>query len=206
MLGRNSLAAAVRRVSVLSEERTKPTKFIVAPGALKLTAYSPDFGEAEELVDVDYTGPEMTIGFNSRYVLDALGAQNSGPNRARIEGRFESWSGQKLRGRWFALCYHAHEDLTFMGAGHRVHIEAIEFTDFRNLQTLYFPPTPSLNIVAGPNAQGKSNLLEGLGVMLVGRSFRGAKAAELPRWGADRAAAVSGSHCDGATAVSMFGA
>ncbi len=76
VLARNGLAAAVRRVSVLSEERTKPTKFIVAPGVLKLTAYSPDFGEAEELVDVDYTGPEMTIGFNSRYVLDALGAQN----------------------------------------------------------------------------------------------------------------------------------
>ncbi len=42
---------------------------------LRLSAYSPDFGEAEEQVDVEYTGEEMTIGFNSRYVLDALGAQ-----------------------------------------------------------------------------------------------------------------------------------
>ncbi len=73
-----------------------------------------------------------------------------------------------------------------------MHIEVVEFTDFRNLHTLYFPPTPSLNIVAGPNAQGKSNLLEGLGVMLVGRSFRGAKAAELPRWDTDRAAVLAG--------------
>ena len=67
----------MRRVSVLSEERTKPAKFFLAPGVLKLSAYSPDFGEAEEQVDVEYAGEEMTIGFNSRYVLDALGAQAS---------------------------------------------------------------------------------------------------------------------------------
>jgi DNA polymerase-3 subunit beta len=62
-------------VSVLSEERTKPTKFLLAPGVLKLSAYSPDFGEAEEQIEIEYAGEEMTIGFNSRYVLDALGAQ-----------------------------------------------------------------------------------------------------------------------------------
>jgi len=48
---------------------------LLTPGLLKLSAYSPDFGEAEEQVELEYTGEEMTIGFNSRYVLDALGAQ-----------------------------------------------------------------------------------------------------------------------------------
>jgi DNA replication and repair protein RecF len=65
-----------------------------------------------------------------------------------------------------------------------VYIEALEFADFRNYQSLSFTPAPSLNLLTGPNAQGKSNLLEGLGVLLVGRSFRGAKAVDLPRWGA----------------------
>jgi DNA replication and repair protein RecF len=73
-----------------------------------------------------------------------------------------------------------------------VHIGAIEFTDFRNFQTLSFTPTPSLNILAGPNAQGKSNLLEGLGVLLIGRSFRGAKAAEMARWGSPHATVLEG--------------
>jgi DNA polymerase-3 subunit beta len=71
------LTAALRRVSVLSEERTKPVKFTLSPGLLKLTAYSPDFGEAEEQIEVPYAGEEMTIGFNSRYVLDALGVQGA---------------------------------------------------------------------------------------------------------------------------------
>jgi len=74
-VSRGALTAALRRVSVLSEERTKPVKFTLSPGLLKLTAYSPDFGEAEEQIEVPYAGEEMTIGFNSRYVLDALGAQ-----------------------------------------------------------------------------------------------------------------------------------
>jgi len=75
LLSRPALVAALRRVSVLSEERTRPVKFVFAPGLLKLTAYSPDFGEAEEQVEAQYAGDEMVIGFNSRYVLDALGAQ-----------------------------------------------------------------------------------------------------------------------------------
>jgi DNA polymerase-3 subunit beta len=75
VMSRSELAAALRRVSVLSEERTKPMKFTLSPGALKLSAYSPDFGEAEEQLEVEYAGEDMTIGFNSRYVLDALGAQ-----------------------------------------------------------------------------------------------------------------------------------
>lgn len=70
-----ALSAALRRVSVLSEERTKPVKLMLSPGTLKLAAYHPDFGEAEESLEVEYTGEDITIGFNSRYLLDALTAQ-----------------------------------------------------------------------------------------------------------------------------------
>jgi DNA replication and repair protein RecF len=73
-----------------------------------------------------------------------------------------------------------------------VQIEAIEFSDFRNFHALSFAAAPSLNILTGPNAQGKTNLLEGLAVLLVGRSFRGAKAAEFPRWSSIQPAMMSG--------------
>lgn len=66
-------------------------------------------------------------------------------------------------------------------------IDRVELSDFRNYRTLSFTPSPHLNILAGPNAQGKTNLLEGLGVLLVGRSFRGAKAADMLGWGASGA-------------------
>jgi len=47
-------------------------KLVLGDGALRLAASSSDLGEAEETLDVDYKGEEMTIGFNSRYILDAL--------------------------------------------------------------------------------------------------------------------------------------
>jgi DNA polymerase-3 subunit beta len=72
-LSRSGLASALRRVAVMAEERNKPVKFALAPATLRLAASSADLGEAEETLDVDYAGAEVTIGFNSRYVLDAIG-------------------------------------------------------------------------------------------------------------------------------------
>ena len=73
-IAKAALASALRRVSVMAEERNKPVKFVLGPAALRLAASSQDLGEAEETIDVDYAGEEVTIGFNSRYVLDAIAA------------------------------------------------------------------------------------------------------------------------------------
>jgi DNA polymerase III subunit beta len=72
ILKRAVLASALRRVSVMAEERNKPVRFALAPGALTLSAASHDLGEAEEALEVEYSGAELTIGFNARYVQDAL--------------------------------------------------------------------------------------------------------------------------------------
>jgi len=66
-------------------------------------------------------------------------------------------------------------------------IQWISLENFRNYRTLTLSPEPTLNVLSGPNAQGKTNFLEALGVLLVGRSFRGAKAADLARWDAPAA-------------------
>ena len=39
----------------------------------------------------------------------------------------------------------------------------IQLLEFRNYRTLEFSPSPRLNLLIGPNAQGKTNLLEALG-------------------------------------------
>ena len=71
-LKRTVLTSALRRVSVMAEERNKPVRFVFAPRSLTLSAASHDLGEAEETLEVEYSGAELTIGFNSRYVQDAL--------------------------------------------------------------------------------------------------------------------------------------
>lgn len=72
VIPRAAFMAALRRVSVMAEERNKPVKMLLRPGAVVLSAASHDLGEAEEALNVQYAGEEVAIGFNSRYVLEAL--------------------------------------------------------------------------------------------------------------------------------------
>jgi len=75
-------------------------------------------------------------------------------------------------------------NLTSYGGRDRVLIQWITIVEFRSYSLLSSSPTPASIVLSGPNAQGKTNLLEAMGLLLVGRSFRGAKAADLPAWGA----------------------
>lgn len=59
--------------------------------------------------------------------------------------------------------------------------------DFRNLRSGELLPCPGGNVICGNNAQGKTNLLEGMWLFTGERSFRGAKDADLIRRGAPRA-------------------
>jgi len=68
---RDALVRALRRVSLFSNE-TRMVKFVFSAGELKLTTNGSDAGEAEEVLESDYAGEELVIGFNSRYCLDVL--------------------------------------------------------------------------------------------------------------------------------------
>lgn len=70
-------------------------------------------------------------------------------------------------------------------------IGCVQLQEFRNYRTLSYRPEPRVNLLTGRNAQGKTNLLEALAVLLTGRSFRTTRLAELPRWGIE-AAVLSG--------------
>jgi DNA replication and repair protein RecF len=72
-----------------------------------------------------------------------------------------------------------------------VQIGWIQLLEFRNYRTLEYGPSPHLNLLTGPNAQGKTNLLEALGFLLTGRSFRTSRLLEVPHWSAP-AASVTG--------------
>jgi DNA replication and repair protein RecF len=71
-----------------------------------------------------------------------------------------------------------------------VQIGGIQLLDYRNYCTLIYSPAPRLNLIRGANAQGKTNLLEALGMLLTGRSFRTFRLGEIPRWGSESASLV----------------
>jgi DNA polymerase-3 subunit beta len=69
-----SLVRALRRVALLSAEHSRAVKVELSDGKLQLSSRTPDLGEAQEELDVDYAGPSVSIGFNARYLLDCLQA------------------------------------------------------------------------------------------------------------------------------------
>ena len=69
---RDRLTNAVKRVALLSNERSRAVKFEMAKGKVDVTSSSSEFGEAREQLVVDYNGPALAISFNAQYVLDFL--------------------------------------------------------------------------------------------------------------------------------------
>ena len=61
----------------------------------------------------------------------------------------------------------------------------ISVKDFRNVAYAEVEFTPEVNILYGDNAQGKTNLLEAVYYVAIGKSFRGAKTGEIIRFGGD---------------------
>jgi DNA polymerase-3 subunit beta len=74
---RERLTNAVRRVALLSNERSRSVKFQLDKGKVEVTSSSPEFGEAKESIPVDYNDGGMQICFNAQYVMDFLGAVDS---------------------------------------------------------------------------------------------------------------------------------
>jgi DNA polymerase III subunit beta len=74
---RDRLTSAVKRVALLSNERSRAVKFQIDKGKVEIASSSPEFGEAKEILMVDYTAAPVTICFNAQYVLDFLGAVES---------------------------------------------------------------------------------------------------------------------------------
>jgi len=62
----------LKRVSVLSNEKTKGVKINISNDKLIVSSSNPDFGDAKEEMDVIYKGDDITIGFNARYIIDIL--------------------------------------------------------------------------------------------------------------------------------------
>ncbi len=73
----DAFAQVLRRVSLLAAEGGRGVRLQVSPGKLTLSAKNPDLGEAQEEIELDYAGETISIGFNSRYLLDCLGVFKS---------------------------------------------------------------------------------------------------------------------------------
>jgi DNA polymerase-3 subunit beta len=67
----------IRRVSVVSNERSRAVEFSISEGMAKLSSANPDMAEGSDTLEIQYDGPDIKIGFNSQYLMDFLSATSA---------------------------------------------------------------------------------------------------------------------------------
>ncbi len=68
---------ALTRASILSNEKYKGIRLILDNNALVIQAHNPEHEEAEDEIEIEYTGERLEVGFNVVYLLDVLNALES---------------------------------------------------------------------------------------------------------------------------------
>jgi len=71
-VNREEIASAIKRVAILSDERSRTVKLMLANSTMEITASHSDLGEAHETLEVDYEKEDLQVGFNYQYLLDFL--------------------------------------------------------------------------------------------------------------------------------------
>jgi len=72
VIEREALLSALRRVSVVTTDKSNATRLTFSANQLTITINTPDVGEGRDTVPVKYAGKEISIIFNPEYVMDPL--------------------------------------------------------------------------------------------------------------------------------------
>ncbi|MBL8260077.1 MAG: DNA polymerase III subunit beta [Candidatus Competibacteraceae bacterium] len=68
------LRGALARAGIMIDDKTQSVRLQLEDWTLRAQAHSSEQEEAEEEIEINYSGGPMEIGFNVTYLLDALGA------------------------------------------------------------------------------------------------------------------------------------
>jgi len=82
VLDRSELLSALQRAAILSNEKFRGVRLVLADGELRIICTNSEQEEAEEQLEVDYRGEALDIGFNITYLLDVL--QNTGSEKVAL--------------------------------------------------------------------------------------------------------------------------
>ena len=71
----------------MSSDKSRSLTFSLTPGVLQLSSQSPELGDAKEEINIDYEGEELKIGFNSRYLIDAVSTMEGEKVLLELKGK-----------------------------------------------------------------------------------------------------------------------
>jgi DNA polymerase III subunit beta len=86
---RAALLESLRRISIMSSDKTWGIKLSVKKGELQVASDNPDLGEAHEELDVSYEGAPLTIGFNAKYFIELLAEMEGDEVKLELNGELD---------------------------------------------------------------------------------------------------------------------
>ena len=87
LINREIFLGSIRRVSLLSNHKSKGVTISLTNGKMEITSNNPDLGDAKEEIDVDYDGDNLKIGFNAKYILDILNSFEEDSLALELDGQ-----------------------------------------------------------------------------------------------------------------------
>lgn len=73
-INREAFLSSLKKVSMMANEKSKAVLLNISKGKMEISSNNPELGDAKDEIEVDYSGQDLKIGFNARYIQDVLGA------------------------------------------------------------------------------------------------------------------------------------
>ncbi len=88
-MNRLAFLDALRAVSLVAADRTSGVKLAMSGTKAILSSENPDVGAGQDELDAELTGPDVTIGFNSKYLIDVLNALSTDDVALDLSGELD---------------------------------------------------------------------------------------------------------------------
>ncbi len=75
-LNKNDFLTSLERVALLANQKSKAVLLNLTKNKMEISSNNPELGEAKEEMEVEFSGTELKIGFNARYILDVLASMD----------------------------------------------------------------------------------------------------------------------------------
>lgn len=71
-INNQNLFSTCRRIALMASEKNNILKFDISKNKLKLSSNTPNLGDAEEELEVNFQGDDIQVFFNPKYIMDIL--------------------------------------------------------------------------------------------------------------------------------------
>jgi DNA polymerase III subunit beta len=82
-INKDAFLSSLKRVALLANHKSKAVTLSLTNNRMEIASNNPELGDAKEEIEINYSGKDMKIGFNAKYIQDVL--QSIQDNDVEIE-------------------------------------------------------------------------------------------------------------------------